>query len=82
MKKLLILALTVLTVGCATSQGPTKMWYKDGATQESFGRDKVYCRQYGMQSATANGMTNNMFVEIWILNAQTECMRDLGWVQR
>lgn len=80
MKLIAVLALVALT-GCAT-QGPQKLWYKDGSTQETFGRDKMYCRQYGMQSAMSSGLAGNMFVEIHINNEAIECMRNLGWVLR
>jgi hypothetical protein len=64
------------TAGCATQP---KVWYKAGATQEQFQRDQMNCRQYGMQSAMANGLAGNMFVEIWIQQETAKCLQNLGY---
>lgn len=64
-------------VGCATQ--PPKVWQKQGATQEEFRRDNMSCRQYGMQSAMANGLAGNMFVEIWIQDETAKCLKNLGY---
>lgn len=69
----------LLIAGCAT-QAPT-VWYKDGATEEQFRRDQMSCRQYGMQSAQANGLAGNIFVEIWISDEATKCLKNLGYQQ-
>lgn len=75
--KLLIVALALSVVGCATR--PPKVWHKDGATEEQFRRDQMSCRQYGMQSAQANGLAGNMFVEVWISDEATKCLQNLGY---
>ena len=74
------LACLLITAGCAT--GPAKLWYKDSVNPEQFARDKMSCRQYGMQSAMANGLSNNMFVELWISREAETCMVDLGYTLR
>jgi hypothetical protein len=78
--KLIIAALTFSIVGCATL--PPKVWYKDGATEDQFRRDQLTCRQYGMQSAQANGLAGNLFVEMWINDEATKCLQNLGYQQR
>lgn len=75
--KIIYLIVYSMIAGCAVQ--PPKIWQKDGGTQEQFARDKLYCRQYGMQSATANGMANNMFVETWISREAGNCMQTLGY---
>ena len=75
--KLLIVALALSVVGCATRT--PKVWHKDGATEEQFRRDQMSCRQYGMQSAQANGLAGNMFVEVWISDEATKCLQNLGY---
>jgi hypothetical protein len=78
MKNLVTCVVVFLVVaGCATQQ--PKVWYKAGATQETFRRDQMSCRQYGMQSAMANGLSGNMFVEVWIQKEADECLRNLGY---
>lgn len=77
---LLIAAVALSIVGCATR--PPKVWYKDGGTEEQFRRDQMCCRQYGMQSAQANGLAGNMFVEMWISDEATKCLQNLGYQQR
>lgn len=80
MKKIIVVALTAgfLLGGCAAQ--PTKSWNKDGGvTPDQYGRDVMYCRQYGMQSATANGLAGNLFVETWITREAGNCMRQLGY---
>ena len=69
----------LLTVGCATQ--PAKPWYKDGTSEEQFRRDNLTCRQYGMQSATTNGLGGNMFDEIWIRDEAAKCLQGLGYRQ-
>lgn len=66
-----------LMAGCAAPQ--PKVWYKDGASIEQFRRDQIACRQYGMQSAQANGLSGNLFVELWISREAEGCMRGLGY---
>ena len=73
--KLTILA--ILLAGCAAGQ--PKIWNKPGGTAEQFGRDQMQCRQYGMQSAMANGLAGNMFVEIWISQETERCLQGLGY---
>lgn len=81
MKKILAVAIVVAALtGCAAQQ--PIVWDKPGATEEQFRRDSMSCRQYGMQSAMANGMSNNMFVEVWISREATNCMQNLGYTQR
>ena len=77
-KKLLIAALLSTLFGCLGLPSQ-KTWYKSGATEEQFRRDMMSCRQYGMQSAQANGVAGNMFVEAWIQQQANECMSGLGY---
>jgi hypothetical protein len=70
------IALSLILASCAKS-----IWVKPGATQEDFRRDSLACRQYGMQSAMANGLSGNMFVEGWIAKERDGCLRDLGWTE-
>lgn len=72
-----IITTTLMLSGCATQ--PPKVWSKPGASQEDFRRDSLTCRQYGMQSAMANGLGGNMFVEMWIRDKANECLAELGW---
>ena len=72
------LVLVVLS-GCAAVPPPPKNWYKDGVTDEQFRRDMMSCRQYGMQSAQANGLAGNMFVESWIQREANTCLTGLGY---
>ncbi len=67
---------TMLIAGCAQ-----KTWVKAGATEDAFRRDHMTCRQYGMQSAMANGMAGNTFVEIWIQDETAKCLNNLGYSQ-
>jgi len=76
-RQLLILALALSVVGCVATA--PKVWLKAGATDEQFRRDRLTCRQYGMQSAQANGLSGNMFVEVWISDRTTECLQGLGY---
>jgi hypothetical protein len=78
--KYIFLFIVILIAGCASNT--QKVWYKDGATEEQFRRDKMSCRQYGMQSAQANGLSGNIFVEKWINDEATKCLQDLGYQQR
>lgn len=71
--------VVVLMAGCAAPQ--PKVWYKDGASVEQFRRDQIACRQYGMQSAQANGLSGNLFVELWISREAEGCMRGLGYTE-
>ncbi|MDY7566285.1 hypothetical protein QN400_09640 [Pseudomonas sp. RTC3] len=78
MKKLLVRLVAILSLtGCATP--PPKVWYKEGATEEQFRRDRMGCQQYGMQSAAANGLNGNIFVEKFISDAANECLIELGY---
>lgn len=78
MKKILAGVVVILSVtGCATP--PPKVWYKEGATDDQFRRDQMSCRQYGMQSAAANGLNGNMFVESFINKEANECLIGLGY---
>ena len=76
-RQLLLIALAVAVVGCAARQ--PKVWVKAGATDEQFRRDQLTCRQYGMQSAQANGLAGNLFVELWISDRTTECLQSLAY---
>ncbi len=79
MKVVVVLVLSLmLLVGCAAG-GPVT-WVKDGATEEQFRRDQMACQQYGMQSAQANGLATNMFVQMWINDEATKCLNNLGYV--
>ena len=77
---LLCLTASLSVAGCATQ--PPKTWYKDGATDDLFRRDQMSCRQYGMQSASTNGLAGNMFVELWVRDETTKCLQNLGYQQR
>jgi hypothetical protein len=72
-----LVILSFMVFGCATTQ--PKVWYKSGATEDTARRDKMNCRQYGMQSAMANGLAGNLFVEVWIQDETAKCMRELGY---
>lgn len=76
-KSVLLAALAV--AGCAV-QSP-QVWRKEGATEEQFRRDQLTCRQYGMQSAAANGLNGNLFVETWIQDEAAKCLSGLGYSQ-
>lgn len=77
MKLILTIAVASLAAGCAVQP---KVWTKPGATEDQFQRDKMNCRNYGMQSAMANGLAGNMFVEVWV-NRETEtCLQNLGYM--
>lgn len=78
MRKGWLLVMLMLT-GCAAQQ--QKPWYKEGGTEEQFRRDSMACQQYGMNSATANGVAGNMFVSIWIRDEAIKCMNNLGYKQ-
>jgi hypothetical protein len=75
---LLAFCLVALS-GCAAMPPAPKTWYKEGATEEQFRRDMMYCRQYGMQSAQSNGLAGNMFVESWVQREANNCLTGLGY---
>jgi hypothetical protein len=59
---------------------PQKTWVRrDMPTAQETNRDWMQCRQYGMQSAMANGLAGNIFVESWVLREAHNCMRGLGY---
>jgi hypothetical protein len=66
--------------GCAAPK--PVIWDKPGATEEQFRRDHMNCRQYGMQSAVANGLAGNLFVESWVQQEAGKCLAGLGYIQR
>ena len=80
MKKMIVIGAAFALVGCTT--GPAMQWVKPGSTQSEFQRDNLTCRQYGMQSAMANGLAGNMFVETWIQRETGVCLRNLGYYQQ
>lgn len=73
----MVACVGALLVGCA-APAPVA-WYKDGASDEQFRRDHLTCRQYGMQSAAANGLNGNLFVESWIQEEASKCLVGLGY---
>ena len=75
-----IVRLVAVLTGCATA--PQMQWVKHGSTQEEFRRDNLACRQYGMQSAMANGLAGNLFVESWIQREAANCLMGLGYTQQ
>jgi len=77
-KKLFVVILVLPLIGCLGLPSQ-KTWYKSGATEEQFRRDMTSCRQYGMQSAQANGLAGNLFVEAWIQQQANECLSGLGY---
>ncbi|TFF59290.1 MULTISPECIES: hypothetical protein [Comamonas] len=77
--KALLAVVAIALTGCATNQ---IMFEKPGATQEQFQRDRMTCRQMGMQSAMANGLAGNMFVEVWINDETTKCLKSIGYETR
>lgn len=79
MKRILLATSVFLLIGCV--QKPI-IWDKQGGTSEQFRRDQMSCRQYGMQSAQAHGLTGNLFVESWIHDETVKCLENLGWQQR
>jgi len=78
MKKIMLIIVAAVSLSACAAQQP-RVWNKDGATEEQFRRDQMSCRQYGMQSAQANGLAGNMFVEIWIRDETTKCLQNLGY---
>jgi hypothetical protein len=78
--KIVVICLSLAMYGCAAIPPAPRHWYKSGASEETQMRDKMFCRQYGMQSATANGLTGNMFVESWIQREADSCMSGLGYM--
>jgi outer membrane biogenesis lipoprotein LolB len=78
MKKFILVAVAAVSLTACAAQQP-RVWHKDGATEEQFRRDQMSCRQYGMQSAQANGLAGNMFVEVWISDETTKCLQNLGY---
>lgn len=81
MKNYLIAAAVAVLVSACAAQKPV-IWDKEGGTVEQFRRDQMSCRQYGMQSAQANGLAGNMFVEMWISDEAAKCMSNLGYTRR
>lgn len=81
MKKSIIAVVAAILVSACAAQKPV-IWDKEGATVEQFRRDQMTCRQYGMQSAQANGLAGNMFVEMWISDEAGKCMNNLGYTRR
>lgn len=65
--------------GCAIVPPEQKTWYKPGSTNDMTRRDMMLCRQYGMQSAAANGLSGNIFVESWIRRETDNCLVQLGY---
>lgn len=85
MRSLRLLAISTFVIigtGCAAMVPTPIVWEKPGATQEQFMRDQMTCRQYGMQSATTNGLAGNLFVESWIQRETGNCLRGLGYYER
>ena len=70
--------LAVFLAACATNKHPWH-WQKDGATEDQFAHDQLQCRQYAMQSAQANGLTGNMFIELWVRPETEKCLGSLGY---
>ena len=58
------------------------MWYKDGATENDFNRDKLEC-QYQAELATAShsgtGISGGMAVGFRQLELIKNCLRVKGW---
>lgn len=77
MKKSILLVSLLLLTACANQ----KPFYKVGITTDGFQRDRLTCRQYGMQSVQANGLSGNMFSEMWVRNETIKCLNDLGYSQ-
>lgn len=71
------LIILITLVGCA----PT-VYTKQGGTQDSFARDNITCRQVAMQDATMNGLSRNMFVEVYVNNRTNDCLQSLGYSRR
>ena len=81
MKKYLSPIMVSLLISACATPKPV-IWDKEGATVEQFRRDQMTCRQYGMQSAQANGLAGNLFVEMWISDEAGKCMNNLGYTRR
>lgn len=75
-RTLFIVTLIATLSACAANH---VAFYKDGVDQYSAQKDLMACRQLGLQDAMANGLANNMFVEIHIRQVQQNCMTDLGY---
>jgi hypothetical protein len=76
MKTILYLFILTLTA-CAPVQ--TRQWQNPNLTYDQQQRDKLYCRQFGVQEAELNGFAGNMFVELLITNYQNSCLTELGY---
>lgn len=72
---------TIVLVGCLGIPQASTNWNKAGTSDDQMRRDMMNCRQYGMQSAQANGVAGNLFVEAWIQQEANDCMRNLGYGQ-
>lgn len=79
MRRLIWLICAALLAAACASQKP---WSRPGKSREEAQRDVLQCRQYGMQSAQAQGLAGNMFVELWINDEAAKCLRSLGYEQR
>lgn len=61
MKTVWLLMLAVVISGCVTPK-PT-VWYKGGATQEEFAKDKAQC-EYEVESSVRGPVTSGLQTEI------------------
>lgn len=77
--KPLAIIVAICISGCAVHEYRKTWVRRDMPNQETINRDNIMCRQYGMQSATANGMAGSMFIEPWIRRESENCMRGLGY---
>jgi hypothetical protein len=75
--RVLFLCMATVLGGCAAQ--PQGVWVNPRVTSEQAQRDWLTCRQYGMQSAQANGLSGNLFVESWIQREAGNCLSNLGY---
>ncbi|WP_157235690.1 hypothetical protein [Chitiniphilus shinanonensis] len=78
-KTLLLMTLLLTLTGCVAPPSSQKQWVMEGVSADNMRRDLLTCKQYGMQSAEANGLSGNMFVSVWIKDETAKCMKELGY---
>jgi len=79
LKRGVLAGVVLVLAGCAVPMAQPRYWSKPDGTPDQFNRDALTCRQYGMQSAMANGLAGNLFVESWIQEETQRCLLRLGY---
>lgn len=70
---ILLLGVMILLSGCATT------FYKPGATQASFARDKDYCQSYSSANAHGRTLGGEMYNQI---QQFFFCMKEKGYERK